>query len=229
MKTVAKANASGTANSFPRDDHARSMSTSRREALALIATGAAHLFFENVLAAKWEFMLCAFAIWSVYLVRQIRRKPAMWAQWGFRWEHFHITFACAGLVFIVGGIALASIAIYRGEFVRHWHILPLLALYPVWGLLQQFLLQALLARNLVDGVSWLRSPWRITPLSAALFALAHWPDLILVGATFLLGLVFTPMYLRWRNLWPLGLFHGWLGVLTYFWLLGRDPWVELLG
>ncbi|MGE0682199.1 MAG: CPBP family glutamic-type intramembrane protease [Candidatus Binatia bacterium] len=229
MKSVAGANVTKIVSFPARKDHDRRTLTSRREALALISTGAAHLFFENVMATKWEFMLCAFAAWSVYLVRQTRRGPAMWEQWGFRWEHFAATFACAGIVFIVGAITLAGIAIYRGEFVMHWHMLPLLVVYPLWGLPQQFLLQALLTRNFVVGVPWLRSPWRVIPLAASLFALAHWPDTILVGATFLLGLAFTPMYLRWRNLWPLGLFHGWLGALTYFWLLGRDPWVELLG
>lgn len=229
MKSAARLNVTATASFPTREDRERRTVTSRREVLALILTGVAHLFFENVLAAKWEFMLCAFAAWSVHLARQIRREPTMWEQWGFRWEHFAATFACAGVVFIVGAIALAGIAIHHGEFVMHWHILPLLIAYPLWGLLQQFLLQALLTRNLAAGAPWLRSPWRVSPLAASLFALAHWPDTMLMGATFLLGLVFTPMYLRWRNLWPLGLFHGWLGALTYFWLLGRDPWVELLG
>ena len=52
---------------------------------------------------------------------------------------------------------------------------------------------------------------------------------MLVLATALLGLVFTPIYLRWRNLWPLGLYHGWLGALCYFWVIGRDPLLEILG
>jgi hypothetical protein len=37
------------------------------------------------------------------------------------------------------------------------------------------------------------------------------------------------IFLRWRNVWPLGICHGWLGVLFYFWVLGRDPWLEILG
>lgn len=229
MKSVARLNKTETASFSAREDSDRRTLTSRREILALVLTGAAHLFFENVLAAKGEFLLCAFAAWSVHLARQIRREPAIWEQWGFRREHFGAAFVRAGVVFIVGAIALAGIAIHRDEFVMHWHLLLLLVVYPLWGLLQQFLLQALLTRNLINGAPWLRSPWRVIPLSASLFALAHWPDTILMGATLLLGLVFTPIYLRWRNLWPLGLFHGWLGALTYFWLLGRDPWVELLG
>lgn len=50
-----------------------------------------------------------------------------------------------------------------------------------------------------------------------------------MAATFMMGLAFTPMYLRHRNLWPLGIYHGWLGVLTYYWVLARDPWTEMFG
>ena len=54
-------------------------------------------------------------------------------------------------------------------------------------------------------------------------------DRFLMGATAALALLFTPIYLRQKHVIPLGLCHGWLGVLAYYWLLGRDPWVELFG
>ena len=125
--------------------------------------------------------------------------------------------------------ALLAFAALQGTLTLHWHMLPLLALYPVWGLVQQFLIQALVVGNLHDGVPALRSAWKLAPIGAALFSAAHWPDLTLMAATFLLGLAFTPLYLRVRNLWPLGVYHGWLGVLAYYWVLGRDPWTELFG
>jgi membrane protease YdiL (CAAX protease family) len=68
----------------------------------------------------------------------------------------------------------------------------------------------------------------VIPVGALLFGLAHWPDGVLMATTFLLGVVFIPMYLRWRNLWPLGVYHGWLGALMYFWILQRDPVAEIL-
>jgi membrane protease YdiL (CAAX protease family) len=55
------------------------------------------------------------------------------------------------------------------------------------------------------------------------------PEIPLMLTTFGLGLVYIPLYLRYRNLWPLGLYHGWLGTLFYLWVLGRDPWVETFG
>lgn len=203
--------------------------TSRREAAAIIFTGSAHLVCESVLEIKWLFMFVALIAWSAYLARKVRHEWTLLQQWGFRWTHLGVSSMVAGGVFLVGAAGIAGIAHVRGILSLHWHLVPLLLLYPVWGLLQQYVLQVLIVRNLLQGAPWFDSARKVTPTAAVLFAVAHWPDTILMGATFLLGLSFTPIYLRWCNLWPLGLYHGWLGALTYFWLLGRDPWVELLG
>jgi len=37
------------------------------------------------------------------------------------------------------------------------------------------------------------------------------------------------MLVRWRSVWALGVCHGLLGVFFYYWVLGRDPWLEILG
>jgi hypothetical protein len=108
-------------------------------------------------------------------------------------------------------------------------MLPLLLLYPIWGLIQQFLIQALVVGNLSRSSGALASGWVVTAISAVLFGMVHLPEMRLTIATLLLGLAFTPIYLKWRNLWPLGIYHGWLGVFFYFWILRRDPWLEVFG
>ena len=124
---------------------------------------------------------------------------------------------------------MAVIAWSRGSLLFHWHMLVLLLLYPIWGVIQQFLVQALVAGNLSKASGFSSSPWFVTVVCAVLFAVVHLPDLTLAIGTFFLGLAFTPIYLKWRNLWPLGLYHGWLGVFVYFWVLHRDPWLEVFG
>jgi len=168
----------------------------RREAVAVLLTGVAHLFFEEVLGAKWVFMLFAFLTWSVYLSRQVQRERAVLKQWGLCQDNLGVTFVVTGIAFSIGTAGIIGLALSRGTFVTSWHIFPLLVAYPVWGLIQQFLIQVLVVRNLTDGVVGLRAPWRVTPIAASLFALAHWPDGVLMGATFLLGVAFTPVYLR---------------------------------
>ena len=66
-------------------------------------------------------------------------------------------------------------------------------------------------------------------LGAALFGILHGPDPLLIGGSFLLEVVSIPLYIRYRNLWPLAVLHGWVGTLFYLWVLGRDMWVENFG
>src|ERR1039458_5460111 len=68
-----------------------------------------------------------------------------------------------------------------------------------------------------------------TALATLLFGAVHLPDMRLAAATCVLGGAFTLIYLRWRNLWPLGLYHGWLRVFFYYWVMGREPWGEMFG
>jgi len=105
-------------------------------------------------------------------------------------------------------------------------MLVLLALYPIWGTFQQLLVQGVFVRTVISSASGLWPKVIATVVASLLFAAVHLPELKLAAATCLLGLVFTLIYLRWRNLWPLWLYHGWLGVFYYYWVLGRDPWAE---
>ncbi|MBN2489220.1 MAG: CPBP family intramembrane metalloprotease [Planctomycetes bacterium] len=201
----------------------------RRAALelgAVMLTGALHLLFEEVLHAKGPFIALALVGWSAYLGLALRRHRGQLAQWGLRLDGLARDSRWPGLVLVCGAGALVAVGACRGTLRLSWHMAPLLVLYPIWGLAQQFLVQAMVARNLR---LWIASPVVVTLIAAALFGASHWPDRFLMAATFALALLFTPLYLRRRSLLPLGVAHGWLGVLAYYWLLGRDPWLELVG
>jgi len=101
----------------------------------------------------------------------------------------------------------------------------ILALYPLWGLVQQFLLGALLARNLREFLP----PAAVVPAAALLFGLAHAPDWTLSALAFAAALVWIPIYLWRPNLWVLGISHGMLGALAYYAVLGRDAWAMPAG
>ena len=200
-----------------------------REAWAVVLTGVLHLFFEEVLHQKLLFITLAVLGWGSYIVLSARRDPGVLRTWGFRRDNLRAALPVPTAFFVLASAALAVVAWHQGTLHWHWHMAPLFLLYPLWGLIQQLLVQALFVRNVVREVPALSAPWRIVPLAALLFGIVHWPDVRLMGATFLLGLAFTPMYLRVPNLWPLGVYHGWLGVLAYYWLLERDPWTEVFG
>jgi ABC-type Mn2+/Zn2+ transport system permease subunit len=48
-------------------------------------------------------------------------------------------------------------------------------------------------------------------------------------ATFALGLAYTWLYLRGYNLIALGIYHGWLGGVFFYTVLGRNSYLEAFG
>ncbi len=119
-------------------------------------------------------------------------------------------------------------AITFGRDLWNEHIIILLLLYPMWGVLQQFLVQALGVANLRNlfpsaGLGF------VVLLGACLFSVAHFPEGWLMLATGIMGCAFIPCYFQHRNLWVLGVYHGWLGTFFYLWVLNQDPWIAAFG
>ena len=81
--------------------------------------------------------------------------------------------------------------------------------YIVWAIMQQFLLQSyFLARCL----RLTQSRWLAVVAVALLFAIAHIPNPVLTLATFVWGIFCCILFLRYRNLYTLGIAHGILGI-----------------
>jgi Type II CAAX prenyl endopeptidase Rce1-like len=200
---------------------------SRFEIGAVLATGILHLVFFEILNAKALFISLALSGWIAYCVIRLAKDRRVIKTWGFGADNLGGSFIASSIVAAIAIAALSVIAKGRGSLSIHWHMLPLILLYPIWGLAQQFLIQALVVGNLNRFSNIIGSSPALTIIAAILFGMVHVPDGTLVTATFLLGLAFTPIYLRWRNLWPLGIYHGILGVFFYFWGLHRDPWLEV--
>jgi len=198
------------------------------EVAAVVATGGLHFVFVNLFNARAAFIALAIACWTAYIGARLWKDPGSPLLWGFSRRGLHETLIAATTVAILAAAIMAVIAHSEDALSLQWHMLPLVFLYPIWGLVQQFLVQALVAANLKRAGPVMSSTWIVTPICALLFGLVHLPELRLAAGTFLLGVVFTPIYLKWRNLWPLGIYHGLLGVLFYFWILRRDPWLEVL-
>jgi len=163
----------------------------------------------------------------------VRSDKGVLADWGFSKDKLGPAVAASSTVAVLAILGMGVFAFRRGSLSLHLHMIPLLLLYPVWGITQQFLILGIAARNLVRLGGGVRPPgiryWGVSIVSASLFGIVHLPNVMLMAGTFLMGLVFTPMYLRWRNLWPLGIYHGWLAVFAYFWVFNRDPLVGLFG
>lgn len=194
------------------------------EVVGVLATGILFLVFENLLDQKLAFLIPCVIGWTAYLVHRLRKDRTLAGQWGIRLDNLKTAGPPILGAFAVGAAGLYAyhLAFGGGGIPRHAWILFLI--YPVWSFIQQFVLQSLVALNLERmGLSRVA----VVPIAAILFGLAHLPDWPLAAICTVAGLAWTAIFLRWRQLPLLALSHAWLGSLAYFWVLQRDPWVEM--
>lgn len=81
--------------------------------------------------------------------------------------------------------------------------------YIVWSIMQQFLLQSYFLLRLSRLL-----PGKIAPIivAAAIFSLAHLPNPILTPITLVWGVIACMLFLRYRNIYTLGIAHGIMGL-----------------
>jgi len=194
---------------------------------AVIVTGIAHLVIATWLDRQLLFILAAGAAWITFLAISAYRDPTAPREWGFTRLGFGRSLRLLLPFALLAVPATAGYGLLAGTLLLSWRLVPLLALYPAWGLVQQFLVVGLLAGalrrhgRLPDGV--------IVAVTSLLFAAVHLPSIPLAVVAGLMGAITTSVYFRAGNLFALGLFHGWVASLAYFFVLGIDPLAALLG
>jgi membrane protease YdiL (CAAX protease family) len=199
------------------------------EIIAVLLTAIGKFLFMDYLNWKLPFIVTAIIFWICYIIYQNKRKPGITKYWGFRTDNFFLVirtilpFAIAALIIFIG------IGIYQHTIKITWHILPILLLYPIWGIIQQFLLIALTAGNLQDYKSPKFPKAVIILVPAMLFGLIHHPFIWLMIGTFVLAIFYCLIYLKQRNIYALGIFHGWLAAFFFYTVVNRDPFVETFG
>lgn len=192
------------------------------ELAAILLVGLGHIIVElgySGTAATFYNLAVSIAFLG-YLIWRIRRTPGVFRAWGFRSDNL-IPAALAQLPFLAVGvvtlIGFAMVTESPGLPKTFWLTV---ALYPVWGIAQQFALQNLIANNITGVVS---RPIAIAVVAASMFAVSHYPRLELVALTFVAGIFFTHVYRRLPNLWAVGTAHGLLGSMTFYIVLQEDP------
>jgi membrane protease YdiL (CAAX protease family) len=113
----------------------------------------------------------------------------------------------AAIAFAVASVLIAKRfgtlhALYRGD-LRH------IAGYVLWTLCQQFLLNDYFMPRLTRVLA---NESAALSFAALLFASAHVPNLPLTAATLVWGAISCALFLRYRNLYALGLAQGLLGL-----------------
>jgi membrane protease YdiL (CAAX protease family) len=197
------------------------------EIAAVILTGALKFLLVDWLNLKLFYISGAILFWIAFIFIKYRKNNAILKEWGFQRDHFKrsILFLLPFAIFTSFLILLYGVKV-NATFLN-WHIIPILIFYPLWGVIQQFMLVGLIGANLRTlsgrrlGQTW------IILITSLMFALAHIPVYPVMLLAFCMELFFTYSYFRWKNLWSLGLVHGWVAGLLYFFVLERDMWDEL--
>jgi membrane protease YdiL (CAAX protease family) len=201
----------------------------KSEIAAAVVTGLGKFVFMDWLQWKLPFIIIAATCWIIYVIVRRGQVPGILRYWGFRTDNFK---GVLKMVLPFGILAIAvffGLGFYLNTINITWHIVPVLLLYPVWGTIQQFLVIAIVAGNLKDMQRGRFSNAVIIFLTALLFGLLHYPFYWLVLGTFILALFYGYVYLKARNVYVLGIFHGWLGALFFYTVVGRDPFQEVFG
>ena len=195
---------------------------------AAAVTAAGKFIFADWLDLQLWYTVLAIIFWATYVMLRHKADPNVLKRWGFQRAGMREASLWCGLALLAGGGACVAYALVAGEAIVNANLALILLLYPAWGLVQQFLLVALLADNLMALTRERTSELAIVLVSALIFSAIHIPEVDLMVATFLLGAATTLIFFRTRNIWMIGILHGWFASLFYFLVLRHDPLAPLL-
>lgn len=151
-------------------------------------------------------------LWAVILVSQVLHHDTLRGL-GLGWTELRASAqtilplaVILYLPMLLYGFAQHSLVLLR----PHWHILGPLLAYGGWCLFQQYLAQSYFHNRLMLII---RNRHVSSGLVAIMFSAAHLPNLPLMIATLIAGFIFSEVFARHRNIWPLALAQAVGGLL----------------
>lgn len=175
------------------------------------------------------YMVGVCLLWLGYILFRLKTNREYLTIWGFKKEYFKQTIIYLAPLIFISIIVSVLYSYYHKSLSFSWHFILVFFLYPFWGIIQQFMMLGIISQNLIAITEEKMSSFLVIFFVSILFCLVHYPSFILMGFTFFLEIVFITVYLKWRNLWAIGIAHGWIATFILYFILGRDLWAELLG
>src|SRR5258705_13279812 len=99
---------------------------------------------------RFLFIAVEIIAWVAYIIYRHKTKPGIMKYWGFRTDNFKPVLKKVLPFGLLSVIAIICAGLIQNSINITWHIIPILVLYPIWGIIQQFLLIALTAGNMHD-------------------------------------------------------------------------------
>lgn len=198
------------------------------EIVMVIITGTGRLVFTNLLEMRYVFLFATLIFWIGYIVYSVSQNRHLLKYWGLTFTNSKTTLKVLGAVGTVAFLLIIYYGLYNHTISFNQNIILILFLYPFWTLIQQFLIMSLFAGNLKDLTSVKLNDFTIIIITSVLFGVVHFPSVTLIVVTFFMALLYTYLFLKERNIIPLGLFHGVLGSMFFYAVLKKDLWFELV-
>ena len=150
------------------------------------------------------------------------------SEWGLDTKNLRTSFLVSTTYFVV---ILIGIVLYlkitdNSNIIINKNFIITLFLYLIWGILQQFIIQSMIIRNIKDIFNI--DKLLLLLLSAVLFSIVHINDKTLLILTIFMGLIWTRIYLEHKNIIPIGIYHGILGTIYYYWIIKKDILKEIM-
>jgi uncharacterized protein len=197
------------------------------EILAVFITAVLKFMFMDWLDWRAFYITGIFLFWLGYIYYRVKSNRDTLKHWGFKKEYFKQTLLyLAPLVFIASVVSVLY-GLFNKSLSFSWYFILVLILYPLWGIIQQFMMLGIISHNLVTITGGKMNRYLIIFLVSTLFSLIHYPSFFLMIFTFFLEVVFITVYLKWRNLWAIGIAHGWIATFILYYVLDRNLWSEL--
>lgn len=197
------------------------------EILAVVLTAVGKFIFMDYLDWRLPFVVIAILGWSAYVFFRYKQDNDILKYWGIRTDNLKIVVRFMLPFGLLAIFTFFIIGYYQKSINLTWHIIPILVTYPIWGSIQQFITIGLITGNLKDLKRKRLSKFSIIFITAVLFSVVHFPSQWLMLGTFILALFYGYVYLKMKNVFAMGLFHGWLGALFYYTVVNRDPFQEV--
>jgi len=125
-----------------------------------------------------------------------------------------------GVASVAPAVGLISVVLLAIGLVFHtirevsWQLaVSSIALYCFWGLFQQYVLNGYFVNRFAEFLP--RRPQAVAALAGVCFSLAHAPNWFLMAIALPGGYLCARIYMKYRNLYLLGMAHGIIGFMIY--------------
>lgn len=160
-----------------------------------------------------EYICITSVIWISYIFFSTQQQRD---NWGITTKYLYKASILPTQLFILG-LFYIYLNTKTTQPTKTPHLILLLLFYPLWGLLQQFLIQSMIIKN----ISQLNTLLLII-IGGSLFSIIHIHTPKILGPTFVLGSACTYCYIKNNNIIPLGIYHGILASLYFYFVLNQN-------